>query len=285
MLIVSVAVFILLHGRTLAGRPSSQRIISSHLTTPLTQISSNKSIPVMFMKEPTSCILQNKFKIKTNWKQSDFWRVSGFAARFRTAAYSDTIANGLAKIRASGDYDGASIYALALEWRPWHLAPWRPVSMCAGWRLPKPCFALRLKTWFRFSDRYTCLQHLGPICRHLMAQVIPMIRNDAHASLPGLAVGILHVLCNGLCTAKRFHVDNEEQTCRVGCIDEPDCLSHYNRCPLLSNIFVTIWRKARVHLGPFISRLYHSNFTQKPSKWDRCHENYWRFRVRPQLPP
>ena len=40
------------------------------------------------------------------------------------------------------------------------------------------------------------------------------------------------MLCTGTCTAKRFHVDKEEQTCRIGCIGEPDC--HYNRCPLLS---------------------------------------------------
>ena len=60
---------------------------------------------------------------------------------------------------------------------------------------------------------------LGPISGHLMAQVIPMIRTVAQASHPGLA------LCDGICTAKRFHADNEEQTCRVGCIDEPDCLS------------------------------------------------------------
>ena len=26
-----------------------------------------------------------------------------------------------------------------------------------------------------------------------------------------------------MCTAKRFHVGNEEQTCRIGCIGEPDC--------------------------------------------------------------
>ena len=67
-------------------------------------------------------------------------------------------------------------------------------------------------------------------------------------------------LCNGMCTAKRFHVDNEEQTCRVGCIDEPDCLSHYNRFSLLSDIFVTIWRNAGVHLRG--DRLFHELVTE-----------------------
>ena len=32
----------------------------------------------------------------------------------------------------------------------------------------------------------------------------------------------------GLCTAQRFHFEGDEQTCRVGCPDEPDSLSHYN---------------------------------------------------------
>ena len=87
---------------------------------------------------------------------------------------------------------------------------------------------------------------LGPISGHLMAQIIPMIRNAAQASRPGLAVGILRVLCNGMYTAKRFLADTEEPTCREGCLDEPDCLSHYNRCPLHSNTFVAIWRNAGV---------------------------------------
>ena len=56
---------------------------------------------------------------------------------------------------------------------------------------------------------------LGPISRHLMAQIIPMICNAARASRPGLAVGILRVLCNDMCTAHRFHTDDEEQKCRV----------------------------------------------------------------------
>ena len=66
---------------------------------------------------------------------------------------------------------------------------------------------------------------LGPISRHLMAQILPMICNAARASRPGLAVGITRVLCNDMCTAQRFHMDWEEQRCRCGCPDEPDSLS------------------------------------------------------------
>ena len=89
---------------------------------------------------------------------------------------------------------------------------------------------------------------LGPNSRHHVAQIVPMIRNAARASRPGLAVGILRVLCNGMSTAKRFHVDIAEQTCRVGCPTEPDSLSHHSKCPLLSDIPVTIWRNAGIHL-------------------------------------
>ena len=100
---------------------------------------------------------------------------------------------------------------------------------------------------------------LGPISRHLMEQIIPMICNAARASRPGFAVEILRVLCNGMYKAKRLHVDNEEQTCRVGCSDEPDCLSHY-KCPLLSDIFVSIWRNAGVHFRE--GQLFHDLITQ-----------------------
>ena len=52
------------------------------------------------------------------------------------------------------------------------------------------------------------------------------------ASRFGLLVGFLRILCDGLYTAQRFH------TCRVGCPNEPDSLSHYNECPRLYNIFL-----------------------------------------------
>ena len=51
----------------------------------------------------------------------------------------------------------------------------------------------------------------------------------SRAARPGLTVGFLRILCNG----QRFHTEGDEQTCRVGCPNEPDSLSHYNECPLL----------------------------------------------------
>ena len=63
----------------------------------------------------------------------------------------------------------------------------------------------------------------------------------SRASRPGLTVGVLRILCNGLCTARRFHTEGDEQTCCVGCPDEPDSLSHYNECHRLYNMFQSFW--------------------------------------------
>ena len=54
----------------------------------------------------------------------------------------------------------------------------------------------------------------------------------SRASRPGLAVGFLRILCNGLCTSQRFHSEGDEQTCRVGCPDEPDSSLSLQRMPL-----------------------------------------------------
>ena len=52
-----------------------------------------------------------------------------------------------------------------------------------------------------------------------------MICNAARATRPGLAAGMLRVLCNGMSAVQRFHMDGEEQRCRAGCQDEPDSLT------------------------------------------------------------
>ena len=85
---------------------------------------------------------------------------------------------------------------------------------------------------------------LGPISRLRISEILPHMRLASRASRPGLTVGFLRILCNGLCTARRFHVEGEEQMCRVGCPDEPDSLSHYNECPLLYNLFASMWGHA-----------------------------------------
>ena len=43
-------------------------------------------------------------------------RILSLAARFRTVANSNTLADGLAKISAARQYDGASLFGLTPEW-------------------------------------------------------------------------------------------------------------------------------------------------------------------------
>ena len=83
---------------------------------------------------------------------------------------------------------------------------------------------------------------LGPISRYRVADIWPHMKIVSRASRPGLLVGFLRILCNGLCTARRFHAAENDHTCRVGCPNEPDSLTDYNVCPRLCNIFPSFWR-------------------------------------------
>ena len=66
---------------------------------------------------------------------------------------------------------------------------------------------------------------LGPISRFRIAVILLRVKLVSRAFRLGLIVGFLRILCNGLCTARRFDVEGEEQMCRSGCPDEPDPLS------------------------------------------------------------
>ena len=87
---------------------------------------------------------------------------------------------------------------------------------------------------------------LGPINRHRVADILTHMKSVSRASRSGLLVGFLRILCSGLCIARRFHTDEHDQTCRVGCPNEPDSLTHYNKCPRLYNIFISFWRHAAI---------------------------------------
>ena len=72
------------------------------------------------------------------------------------------------------------------------------------------------------------------------------MKSVSRASRPGLLVGFLRILCNGLCIARRFHTAENDHTWRIGCPDELDSLTYYNECPRLYNIFVSFWRHATI---------------------------------------
>ena len=96
---------------------------------------------------------------------------------------------------------------------------------------------------------------LGPIGRHRVADILSHMKSVPRASRPGLLVRFLRIRCNGLCTAQRFHTEEHDHTCRIGCPNEPDSLTHYNECPRLYNIFISFWRHA-------------AGLQTKPSKWN-----------------
>ena len=82
---------------------------------------------------------------------------------------------------------------------------------------------------------------LEPISRYRIADSLPHMKLASRASRPGFTVGFLRILCNGLCTAQRFQSEGDEQTCRVGCLDEPDSLSYYNECPRPYTIYTLLF--------------------------------------------
>ena len=165
--------------------------------------------------------------------------IISLAARFRTAANSGTLVNAWPNfVQLVNTTVLFSLRALTPEWEERELKPSMALSTMEayenvrqivlatlptlpeiGYRMPpRPCSATRFKNVILLYQLPNGPpKNLGPISRHHVAQILPMIRNAARASRPGLAFGVLRVLCNGMCAAKRFHIDTKEQTCRVGC--------------------------------------------------------------------
>ena len=82
---------------------------------------------------------------------------------------------------------------------------------------------------------------LGPISRRRIADILPHMKLVSRASRLGLTVGVLRILCNGLCAAQRFHTEDYGQMCRVTCPNEPDSLSLITTnalvCKICSDLF------------------------------------------------
>ena len=154
----------------------------------------------------------------------------------------------------------------------------KPPRLCSATKsqngtLPNQLLSLRLVSRFLTADSasdVSCVTGFSP-----------------WASRCGLAVGILRVHCNGMCTAQRFHIEGEEQRCRAGCQDEPDSLSHFYECPLLYNFFTSIWNTLQFCRGGaiFSTTLLPQIFCKKPPIWNSCDGRHRRLRVCPQSPP
>ena len=190
------------------------------------------------------------------------------AARYRVAACSSTLRRGLDKINEAREHNCTPLFALSPAWEwsfcfpsmTFHTAnacdivcrldrddildevpQSKKQKVATGILLDK----LRTQDFVGpLSGRATRV--LGPISRHRVADFLPHMKIFSCASRPGLLVGVLRILCNGLCTAQRFHTAENDHTCRVGCPEEPDSLTHYNECPRLYHIFLSFWRHATI---------------------------------------
>ena len=94
---------------------------------------------------------------------------------------------------------------------------------------------------------------LGRNSRSRVADILLHMKLVSRATRPGLTVGFLRILCNGLCTAQTFHTEEYEQMCRVGSPNEPDSLSHYNECPLLYDMLYLFGNRLLCFHGETIS--------------------------------
>ena len=183
-------------------------------------------------------------------------------------ACSTTLAQGLKKIQTARGLNCTSLFALSPVWEKEFLAP----SMAYGTadafdivcrldrngtldeapqnKKQKVATGLLLdklhKQDFAGPLSSRASKALGPISRYRVANILLHMKLASRASRPGLIVGFLRILCNELCTAQRFHTEEHDHTCRVGCPNEPDSLSHYNGCPRLYKIFASFWRHGTV---------------------------------------
>ena len=205
------------------------------------------------------------------------------AARYRTAACPNTLNQGLEKIQAARAFDFAPILALCTNWGKEFLAPSMARSIAEAFNIvcrldrigkldevpqdkkQKVATSL-LRNKLRKQDfggpiSLRASKVLGPISRYRIADILPHMKIASRASPPGLSVGFLRILCNGLCTAQRFHSEGDEQTCRVGCPNEPDSLSPTTTNALsFCNMFSSFWEQATVL--PRRNHLLHDLITQ-----------------------
>ena len=173
------------------------------------------------------------------------WLVStiSLAARKRTVACSNTLSQGLQKIQAAREYDFAPVLALSPIWDKEFLAPSMARSTADAFHIVR-CLDHTCKLDDAPQDkrrkvatallRDKLLAHdfagpfslrasriLGTISRFRVAEILPHMKLASRASRPGLTVGFLRILCNGLCMAQRFHTEGEEQMCRIDARTNP----------------------------------------------------------------
>ena len=144
------------------------------------------------------------------------------AARYRVAACSTTLRQGLEKIQTARGHNSAPIFALSSVWEKEFLAPSMACSTASAFDIvcrldrggkldeapknKKQKVATRLirdKLDEQDSAGPISLRAskvLGPISRYRVADILLHMKLVSRASRLGLTVGFLRILCNGLCT-------------------------------------------------------------------------------------
>ena len=206
------------------------------------------------------------------------------AARYRVAACSTTLSGGLEKINTARGHNCTPLFALSPIWEKNFLFPLLAHSTAGAFDIvcrldrndtldevrqnnkQKVATGLLLDKLHKLGSAglrsSRASRALGPISRYRAAgarfcwayfpsSVIELrtsclMKIVSRASRPELTVGVIRILCNGLCTAQRFHTEEHDDTCRVGCPNEPDSLSDYNECLRLYDRFTSCWRHATV---------------------------------------
>ena len=161
------------------------------------------------------------------------------AARYRVAASSSTLRRGLEKVSAARGHNCAPPFALSPAWEHEFLVPSMTFNTANAFdiisRLDRndtlddvPQNKKQKAATGLLLDKLHKQVFAGPpACRASRVFGPPLMKLVSRASRPGLLV---------LCIAQRFHSAEHDHTCRIGCLDEPDSLTHYNECPRLYNI-------------------------------------------------
>ena len=174
-----------------------------------------------------------------------WWRIHSLslAARYRVAACSTTLSRGLEKIGTARGHNCTPLFALSPIWEEF-LVPSMASSTASAFDIvfrldlddtldevpqskkQKIATGLLLDKLHKqdfagfLSGRASRV--LGPISRHRVADILHHMKSVSRASRPGLLVGFLRILCDVLYTAQRFHTEEHDHTCRIGCPNEPD---------------------------------------------------------------
>ena len=91
---------------------------------------------------------------------------------------------------------------------------------------------------------------IGFVNQHRVLSLVKGLCRTASTCEAGLVVGALRIVCNGLCTAARFHTAEENPGCLLGCHEGLDSIRHCNRCPTL---FESLWRFSMIFCSKLLS--------------------------------